>query len=238
MRRVDEVDEGVERCHGNVRERQVQQKVVGDSPHPFVRKNDPDHYQVPKNGHCQHRDVCHRPERDAPRRLHELVGQDPGRVGSVPLRGHSDYRLSFRFQSAAGKQTVSLWCAREGEWPEVSAGQQGTFPGGSQTKKKEKKKDHGVQVRWISWFNTKNEKLGKGRSKISDSIYNVTCLRNAHLPPSIMYLHRFGMFERSLSSQKNLQIWSTDMHHDHFSHTSPQSVFLLSSSSFFWYFLI
>lgn len=35
--RVDEVDERVESGHGNVRESQVQQEIVGDSPHPLVR---------------------------------------------------------------------------------------------------------------------------------------------------------------------------------------------------------
>ncbi|KAG7225830.1 hypothetical protein INR49_014351, partial [Caranx melampygus] len=73
VRRVDEVDECVERGHRHVRESQVQQEIVGHGPHPFVRQNDPYHDQVAKDGHSQHGAVSHGPERDAPRRLHELV---------------------------------------------------------------------------------------------------------------------------------------------------------------------
>ncbi len=87
--RVDEVDERVERSHGSIGESQVQQEIVGDSSHPFVRQNNPNDDQVSENGHCQHRAVSHRPQRDAPRRLHELVGQISGCVGSIPFRGHS-----------------------------------------------------------------------------------------------------------------------------------------------------
>lgn len=78
--RVDEVDERVESGHGNVRESQVQQEIVGDSPHPLVRQNNPNHYQVPEDRHGQYCAVSHRPQRDAPRRLHELVGQTSGCV--------------------------------------------------------------------------------------------------------------------------------------------------------------
>lgn len=91
---VDEVDEGVEGSHGEVRESQVQYEIVGDGPHPLVSKNDPNYYQIAEDGHCQHCDVCHGPERDAPRGLRELVGQDSaggrgGGVGAIPFRGHS-----------------------------------------------------------------------------------------------------------------------------------------------------
>lgn len=76
--RVNEVDERVERCHRNVGESQVEQEKVCDGPHPLVRQNDPYHDQVSKNRHRQHRAVSHRPEHDAPRRLHELVSQISG----------------------------------------------------------------------------------------------------------------------------------------------------------------
>lgn len=89
VRRVDEVDERVEGGHGRVGESQIQQEVVGDGPHPFVRQNNPNDDQVAENSHSQHRDIRHGPERDAPRRLHELVGQNPGCVGPVPVWGHS-----------------------------------------------------------------------------------------------------------------------------------------------------
>lgn len=87
--RVDEVDERVEGGHRNIGESQVQQEIVGDSSHPPVRQNDPNHNQVPENRHCQHSAVSHRPQRDAPRRLHELVGQISGNAGFSPFRGHS-----------------------------------------------------------------------------------------------------------------------------------------------------
>lgn len=97
--RVDEVDERVEGSHGSIRESQVQQEIVGDGSHPLVRQNNPNDDQVSENGHCQHRAVRHWPQRDAPRRLHELVGQISGCVGSIPFRGHSSSvlgRICFR----------------------------------------------------------------------------------------------------------------------------------------------
>lgn len=101
VRRVDEVDERVERRHRHVGEGQVEQAIVGDSPHPLVRQNDPDHDQVAENRHRQHGAVSHRPQRDAPRRLHELVGQIAGRVGRIPFRGHS----------SVGSASVRCWHA-------------------------------------------------------------------------------------------------------------------------------
>ena len=78
VRRVDEVDEGVEGSHGDIGESQVQQEIVGDSSHSLVCQNNPNHYQVSENCHQQDRAVSHRPQRDAPRGLHELVGQISG----------------------------------------------------------------------------------------------------------------------------------------------------------------
>ena len=80
---VDEVDQSVERGHGRVRKGQVEDKVVGHRPHALVSENDPDDDQVPEHGHRQHGAVRDGPERDAPRRLHELVGVVPSYVGSV-----------------------------------------------------------------------------------------------------------------------------------------------------------
>lgn len=87
--RVDEVDERVESSHGNIGERQVQQEIVGAGSHPLVRQDNPNHNQVSKNGHCQHRAVSHRPQADAPQRLHELIGQVSGWGGLIPGGGHS-----------------------------------------------------------------------------------------------------------------------------------------------------
>lgn len=103
--RVHEVDERVERRHGRVAQRQVQQEIVGHRPHPPVRQDDPGHDQVPENGHGEHGAVRQRPERDAPRRLHELVGQIPGEVGSVPFRGHSSRVPPPRPSPAPGRRT-------------------------------------------------------------------------------------------------------------------------------------
>ena len=104
VRRVDEVDERVERGHGDVGESQVEQKVVGHRPHALVRQDDPDHDQVPEHGHRQHHAVGDGPERHAPRRLHELVGQVPGGVGSVPVRGHSSTRVPARVPARVGSE--------------------------------------------------------------------------------------------------------------------------------------
>lgn len=85
---VDEVDQGVERGHGRVREGQVQQKVVRHGPHALVRQDDPDHDEVAEHRHREHRAVGDGPEGDAPRRLHELVGVVGSRVGSVLCSCH------------------------------------------------------------------------------------------------------------------------------------------------------
>lgn len=76
--RVNEIDERVEPCHGHIGERQVEKEVVCDGPHPLVRQDDPNHDQISKHRDHQHRAVSYRPERDAPRRLRELVGQISG----------------------------------------------------------------------------------------------------------------------------------------------------------------
>lgn len=88
VRGVHEVDESVERGHGRVRKRQVEQEVVGDRPHALVRQDDPDDDQVAEHGHCQNEAVGDRPERHAPRRLHELAGVVGRRVGTVVGRRH------------------------------------------------------------------------------------------------------------------------------------------------------
>lgn len=107
--RVDEVDERVEGSHRNIGEGQVQQEIVGDSSHPLVRQNDPNHDQVSENRHCQHSAISRRPQRDAPRRLHELVGQISGYAGLIPFRGHSSSVLGEDLlQSTAGRRHKSL----------------------------------------------------------------------------------------------------------------------------------
>lgn len=85
---VDEVDQSVERGHGRVGKSQIEDKVVGHRPHALVGEDDPNDDQVPEHGHGQHEAVGDGPERDPPRRLHELVGVVGGDVGSVVRRCH------------------------------------------------------------------------------------------------------------------------------------------------------
>lgn len=94
MSSVDKVDQRVESSHRDIRESQVQKEIVGHGPHSLVRQNNPNHNQVAENCHCQHSAVSHRPQRDAPRRLHELVGQISGGVEPLPFRSHSSGVLS------------------------------------------------------------------------------------------------------------------------------------------------
>ncbi len=72
--------------HAHVRRREVEQKEVGDGPHPLVRRDDPDNDQVPGDGHQQNQRERDRPERHAPRRLREPVGV--GQVRGVSGQGH------------------------------------------------------------------------------------------------------------------------------------------------------
>lgn len=51
MKRIDEVEEGVKRCHGGIRKGQVDDEVVGYGPHASVSEDDPDHSDVPGDGH-------------------------------------------------------------------------------------------------------------------------------------------------------------------------------------------
>ena len=74
VQRIDEVDQGVEGGHGGVGESQVHEEVVGDGPHALVGQDDPDDDEIPEDGHGHHHAVGQGPERDAPGRLHELVG--------------------------------------------------------------------------------------------------------------------------------------------------------------------
>lgn len=87
--RVNEVNKRVESSHRHIRESQVKQKIIGHGPHTLVRQYNPNYNEVPENRHSQHGAVSHRPQSDAPRRLHKLVGQISGGVGPVPFRGHS-----------------------------------------------------------------------------------------------------------------------------------------------------
>ncbi len=73
VRGVNEVDERVEGGHRGVGERQVQQEIVGHGAHPFMGQNDPNNDEVSEHSDRQHEAVRDRPNRDAPRRLHELI---------------------------------------------------------------------------------------------------------------------------------------------------------------------
>lgn len=90
--RVRQVDERIERGHGDVGESQVEQEAISDGPHPPVRQDDPDDHQVPHHGHRQHQAVGQRPERDSPRRLLKLVAEARRGVGSISPERHPSGR--------------------------------------------------------------------------------------------------------------------------------------------------
>lgn len=62
MKRIDKVKKSVERCHGNIRESQVDNEVVGYSPHSSVSQNNPDHRDVPGDGHQDDQGVGYGPQ--------------------------------------------------------------------------------------------------------------------------------------------------------------------------------
>lgn len=51
VKRVDKVEESVERSHRDVREGQVDNEVISHSPHASVGQNNPDNGDVPRDGH-------------------------------------------------------------------------------------------------------------------------------------------------------------------------------------------
>lgn len=73
VRGVNEVDERVEGGHRGVGERQVEQEIVGNGAHPFMGQNYPYNDDVSEHGDREHGAVRDRPDRDTPRRLHELI---------------------------------------------------------------------------------------------------------------------------------------------------------------------
>lgn len=72
---VDEVDESIESSHGGIREGQVHQEVIGHCPHALVSQDNPDDNEISKNCHCHHTTICQRPQGNAPRGLHKLIGE-------------------------------------------------------------------------------------------------------------------------------------------------------------------
>lgn len=89
VHRVREVDHRVEGGHGGFGERQVQQEIIGDGPHAFVRHDNPDHCEISHHGHDHYTAVRDGPEHDPPGRLDKLVplrGPVTGVVGArVPI---------------------------------------------------------------------------------------------------------------------------------------------------------
>lgn len=77
VRGINKIDQSVEGGHRGVRKRQVEQKVIGDGSHPLMSQNDPHDDQIPEHRDRQDGAVCHRPQRHAPRWLHELVRKVP-----------------------------------------------------------------------------------------------------------------------------------------------------------------
>lgn len=83
---VDEVDHRVEGGHGGFGERQVQEEIVGDCPHAFVRHNNPNHRDIADHRHDDYTAVRNGPEDDSPDWLNKLVrvcGPVIGGVGAV-----------------------------------------------------------------------------------------------------------------------------------------------------------
>lgn len=84
---VGEVDHRVECRHGRFGEREVQEKIIGDSPHAFVRHNNPDDCDVTYYGHDNYTAVGNGPEDDFPDRLHKLVPVNGPVIGIIGAAG-------------------------------------------------------------------------------------------------------------------------------------------------------
>lgn len=84
---VGEVDHRVEGGHGGFGECQVQQKVVGDSPHAFMCHNNPDHCKIAYHGHDYYTTVRNSPEDNSPDWLHKLVPVFGPVIGVVVVGG-------------------------------------------------------------------------------------------------------------------------------------------------------
>lgn len=79
---VDEVEDGVEGRHQQVREGQVHDEVIGGRPHPPVRQDDPDDGDVANDGGDNDEGVGDGPQGDSPSWLAELGGCCP--VAAIP----------------------------------------------------------------------------------------------------------------------------------------------------------
>lgn len=62
MKRIDKVEESVERSHRDVGEGQVDNEVIGHSPHASVGQNNPDNGDVPRDGHQDDQGVGDSPQ--------------------------------------------------------------------------------------------------------------------------------------------------------------------------------
>lgn len=62
VKRIHKVKKGVKARHGNVRESQVDNEVIGHSPHAPVSEDNPDHCDVPSDGHQDDEGVRYTPE--------------------------------------------------------------------------------------------------------------------------------------------------------------------------------
>lgn len=72
MAGVNEIEDGVESGHQQIRKSQVHDKVIGGSPHPPVREDDPDDGDVADDGGDDDEGVGDSPQGDLPARLGEL----------------------------------------------------------------------------------------------------------------------------------------------------------------------
>lgn len=84
---VCEVDDRVEGRHWGFGKRQVQEEIVGDGPHAFMRHDNPDHCKIAYHGHDNYTTVRNGPEDNPPDGLHELVPVHRPVIGVVGAGG-------------------------------------------------------------------------------------------------------------------------------------------------------
>ena len=79
MKCIDKVKKGVEGCHGDVGEGQVNNEVVGYGPHASVSEDNPDDCDISSDGHQDDQGVGYSPQshlREEERRGEERRGEE------------------------------------------------------------------------------------------------------------------------------------------------------------------
>lgn len=72
MTGINKIEDGVESGHQQIRKSQINDKVIGGSPHPPVRKDDPDDGDVANDGGDNNEGVGDSPQSDLPAWLGKL----------------------------------------------------------------------------------------------------------------------------------------------------------------------